>query len=107
RVLHRRLSLLDLDRGKARWLAEGQPAAQGGDQRDRRNRRGRLVRRFRGSGELVSREPGSNGPGSASICKLPKADIQETCPNIRFGGGQVCPRRKMFQCFGCSASSFR
>ena len=35
--------LLDLDRGKARWFAQGQPAAQGGDQRDWRNRRGRRV----------------------------------------------------------------
>ena len=26
-VLYRRLSLLDLDRGKARWCAQGQPAA--------------------------------------------------------------------------------
>src|SRR5215471_3928987 len=43
-VLHWRLSLLDLDRGKASWLAQGQPTAQGGDQRDRRDRRGGLNR---------------------------------------------------------------
>ena len=51
------LSLLNLDRGKTRWLAEGQPPAQGGDQRDRRNRRGRLVRRFQASSELVTGNP--------------------------------------------------
>jgi enamine deaminase RidA (YjgF/YER057c/UK114 family) len=56
-VLHRRLSLFNLDRGKARWLTQGQPAAQGGDQRDRRNRRGRLVRHSRASSELVTENP--------------------------------------------------
>jgi len=42
----------NLDRGKARWLTQGQPAAQGRDQRDRLDWRGSLVRNFRPSGEL-------------------------------------------------------
>jgi hypothetical protein len=50
-------SLLNLDRGKARWFAQGQPAAQCGDQRDRRNCRGWLVRRSRASSELVRENP--------------------------------------------------
>ena len=53
----RRLSLLNLDRGKARWFAQGQPTAQGGDQRDRRNRRGWLVRRSRAASELSRENP--------------------------------------------------
>jgi hypothetical protein len=42
---------------KARWFAEGQSAAQGGDQRDRRNRDGWLIRRSRASGEVVRENP--------------------------------------------------
>jgi enamine deaminase RidA (YjgF/YER057c/UK114 family) len=51
-------------RGKARWLAQGQPTAQGGDQRDRRNRRGSLVRRS--WARVCQSEPGPNCLGSAS-----------------------------------------